>query len=144
MQIMIEKSKFQRRVNERRVSSHSNDMKHVIARCSPGTKSIVTKIYEEYVKTLSAHTHYVGERKSKFITHVSQHVKQDQISDIEWVASHQQELTKYYSKYVAISKGRILGAGNTAGEAFRQAKKEDPQCDPLIMLVSSSDIPIVT
>ncbi len=59
--------------------------------------------------------------------------------DIEWIASNPEELKQFKGKYVAISENKILGSGKTSKEAFDEAKRKDPTCDPLIMLNSSLD-----
>lgn len=60
--------------------------------------------------------------------------------ELEWLASHSDEVEKYGGKYIAISKDGILGAGDTAGEALKSAKKKNPDAKPAVMLVPSGDL----
>lgn len=59
--------------------------------------------------------------------------------DLEWIASHPEELNKFQGKYIAIADGKIVGSGESLSEARSRAKKNAPNKEPMIMGVSDSD-----
>lgn len=67
-------------------------------------------------------------------------VKENGDLELEWLAAHPDEVEKYAGKYIAISKEGILGVGDTAGEALKDARKKFPDAKPAVMLVPSGDL----
>ena len=93
---------------------------------------------EHEVKTLEARA---SEAKISLLEQVLKNVtNEDSINDLEWVASNPPELAQYQGKYVAISRGKILGVGTTSVEALQETMKKSPNSNPLIMLVSYTDM----
>ena len=56
----------------------------------------------------------------------------NEVSDLEWFASHQNELELFRDKYVAIYNTRVLGWGESVREALVSAKALDIHSDPLV------------
>ncbi|MEA3459120.1 MAG: DUF5678 domain-containing protein [Chloroflexota bacterium] len=49
------------------------------------------------------------------------------------------DLTPYIGRWVAMVKGRVVGVGLTAKEAYLSAKRSRPKEEPKVMFVSTNE-----
>lgn len=51
-------------------------------------------------------------------------------SDFNWLTEHAREVFEAHrGRWIAVSNGRVIGAGDTATEAVTEARKTDPDAD---------------
>src|SRR5713226_4101424 len=63
------------------------------------------------------------------------------ITDFDWLVANKAFLQKKYpNKHVAIIDLNVIGIGNTALEAFREARRVYPKRRPLLSYLGSSDV----
>ena len=58
--------------------------------------------------------------------------------ELEWVSAHSEELERYAGKWVALVGETIVGVGETASEALKEAQRKSPKT-PLLLKVPRRD-----
>jgi len=60
--------------------------------------------------------------------------------DFEWLCKNRASLyAEYQGKHLAIIDGKVVGVGDSAIEAFKEARKKDPKTRPLLTYLDSPD-----
>ncbi len=57
-----------------------------------------------------------------------------------WLCKHTPELQEQYAgKWIAVVNEEVVGSGNTATEAYRQARERHPDVKPLLDVVPTEE-----
>ena len=56
-----------------------------------------------------------------------------------WVSNHQKQLAKYAGKWIAVSKSKLVSAGDSVSEVMQEVKKKGIKSVPLVTMVPRKD-----